>query len=245
MAWPVRRGREPEGTAVAAACRDALRTGLLGLLVAGCSATCDGPDGQDADRAAEADRPIDETASADQSTDTAPPEPICPAEARAALEDEVRHAAAEVDPCRTVLVRFPSWSSRLLISSACPSPPLEYCAASQEALDGLFDRLREPFAGRDLTCLRYSHIEIAGSDCAELGALDAAAVDACPDAADGPCWPDLKVVIDDSGTVAEVQDGTEGFCGAPEDLACLREALLGLRFPCLAGFAICVPPDWL
>ncbi|MFH1437830.1 MAG: hypothetical protein ABIJ56_19130 [Pseudomonadota bacterium] len=90
----------------------------------------------------------------------------------------------------------------------------------------------------------YLHIEVTGKDGEDEMRLHEAAHEECPDLLTGCGWglEGTVITVDPEGRVVDV--GVHDGCDPtpPEVLECIRAALEGLTFPCLAGFQICPEP---
>ena len=115
---------------------------------------------------------------------------------------------------------------------------LRLCAdpAMQKLLKAKVAAVRKVVEAVPHDCLRSSHVVIAGGDGADRKRMRRAVDKTCKGA-----WHQLwgvKVVLDRKGRVKDVlrQAGRKP---RPAAVRCIRRALRGLRFPCLAGYRIC------
>ncbi|MBI5490154.1 MAG: radical SAM protein [Deltaproteobacteria bacterium] len=229
---------------------------LLSFCLAGAATGCSGgatllqgdADGADATGADGAPDGARETRDAGDAAAEVP----CPDEARAAMEAELRRRAAESNPCATLDVSFPSWSSHVQVrrildwtSRTVPEwgGTIGYCwGEHEERLRAEANAFAASLADLESDCLRYAEVAIDGGDRTEIEAIEDAAMASCPDSLAAGCWESVRVRVDTSGVVVDVEDGG-GWCDpGGELLDCLRAALVGLEFPCLAGTDICTEP---
>ncbi|MBN1770922.1 MAG: radical SAM protein [Deltaproteobacteria bacterium] len=114
----------------------------------------------------------------------------------------------------------------------------------EDSDDGRADRVRQAFADGDWSCLAGREIERQGREGPEYAEMASRIEERCGGYASPVHSGNVVIVVGDGGTVADVRPA-RGRPGGRDDetLRCIRRALQGLAFPCLAGRRVC--PDWV
>ncbi|MDI7268956.1 MAG: hypothetical protein QME96_13280, partial [Myxococcota bacterium] len=187
---------------------------------------------------------VAEVADAGDETEAPEVEVPCPPEERAALAEEVRRIADGIEPCLSVRIDYPSWSThaRVRVDPYCS----DICHSRPDLISAQIDRaaraeqaVRDAVLPLESDCLRYAEIDAGGGECRDMADL-AAAAEACSNVYG--CWYGVDIVVDEGGVVVEVRETGDGWCEDPSVIDCLRTVLVGLEFPCLAGYEICPEP---
>jgi hypothetical protein len=234
--------REPIFSGMRAAAATALRIFMLGAPLTACYASHDGS----RDGAAEMDGDgSDEDADVlGEATDA---RPDCTTQEIYELRDRVEGAARDAEPCFSgavdlssggVVVDIDSWNA----AEYCPTPDNEAVLEERKA------RVKSAVEALDLDpgCEvppAYLHILVRGQDVEDELRLHEAVREACPDIPDvcGGHLVGTVITVDADGRVVDV--GLQEGCDLPpEALECIRAALEGMTFPCLARYQICPEP---
>ncbi len=112
-----------------------------------------------------------------------------------------------------------------LLVDHCGDPPLSPLLTE---LDQAISDVSLP----NCTTMWTSNVEHHGQVEGEMDRIAAAA---------GVCGVEVRIVLDDSGQVADVVG--RGSSVPPETISCIQTALSGLTFPCLAGSQVC--PEYI
>jgi anaerobic magnesium-protoporphyrin IX monomethyl ester cyclase len=168
--------------------------------------------------------------------------PSCTDAVREARRQEILDIVKRVDPCLAVTIfYYPRNHPELQVYSSNRDGPT-YC--DHDAIVERTERIRNALSGVDLSCFDELSLSIEGGDATDFRAMEQAFGEGCPQ--DMPYvddWYNVVIVIDASGRVIDVQSRDASNPAAAESLACIRQALEGLTFPCLAGYQVC--PEYL
>ena len=109
-------------------------------------------------------------------------------------------------------------------------------------LDAVLEGIHSALEGEELVCPGTA--DITGGDRADHERMVQAVETECPDALEwaeggGYEWVEVVVVVDPDGRVTDVRLRDPSWPARPEVLECLRNALAGPVFPCLAGYEVC------
>ncbi|MBI2895990.1 MAG: hypothetical protein HYY06_20700 [Deltaproteobacteria bacterium] len=195
---------------------------LAGASSAGCACGGQGPGPRDAsavDAGRDAGQPDSDVDAARDCSDSE----IATAEAG------VRALVASAGYCVTATVTFDAAGVPEVTASGAWTG--EYCPGE---LDGIDARLQQIFSGRSWPCLARRSIVVEGNDRNDRRELMRRLEDECME--HGQAWGEIRIVVGPDGTVAQVV-GSDGV--STEALDCVRAALDGLVFPCLANREIC------
>jgi hypothetical protein len=191
----------------------------------------------------------------------------CTDEQRAAAGEAFRKRVAEVDPCfsgsigvmeatpevREAYAQLTSGSSatggayrygadgmlysyELRVDRLVASSEFELCRGLA-AVRVVEERVAEALAGESFACAAPYGIGVQGGAQQDLERLVTKA-GRCVGAPFGSSGRDFRIVLDGTGAVADVRSESREE-GAAEVRRCVRAALHGLVFPCLAKFEVC------
>jgi hypothetical protein len=214
----------------------------LGAPLTACYASHEGS----RDGAAEVDGDAD-SGDADVLDEATDARPDCTTEEIYELRDRVERAAREADPCFSGAVDL---SSGEVVVDIELWNAAQYCLTpeNEAILDETKARVRSAVEALDLDpgCEvppTYLYITVSGVDVEDELRLHVAVGEACPDIPDvcGGYLVGTVITVDAAGHVVDV--GLQEGCDLPpEALECIRAALEGLTFPCLARYQICPEP---
>jgi hypothetical protein len=162
--------------------------------------------------------------------------PCPPGQSEAELA-EVPAIAMTADACFSGTVRYPEPGSSPEVFPWAMStgfPALVPCAGDPEvdaAMRAMTDRVRSALEARGLECAD-GIAAVEGGTSQQLQSMNDRINDCAPLFEFGN---EMRIVLDPSGAVVEVRTSPE----SPELAACVRSALAGLTFPCLASFEVC------
>ncbi len=166
----------------------------------------------------------------------------CPDPDIVAAENEVRSIVAGlgIAPPGCLSVRIYFSSGRTWVDRWYGSAWVGYCEADWVEVDR---RISAALEGHDWSCIEGRMVEIMGGEDDDFQRMNTAIDEACPE-----YWDEIhggsgiRIVVGDDGAVVDVLSEYPDY-PRPEVLDCVREALRGLRFPCLTGRQVC--PDWV
>ena len=207
------------------------------LAAAGCYSSTGGPtDGNDDSAAETTDG--DATGEVEVDTDAAGD---C-TEAQAAVQQEAATAVIDrVAPCASLGVNMPpAPSTDIWLTMEPGMTEFRYCEGSVEWAAELQGAVRDELAALPMDCARPWYRWFERDDVQELSRGREAVYDACRDLLDREpdAWFEVVIAVGPDGRVVEVRSrGT--YVVSTEMLDCIRSALEGLVFPCLAGHEVC------
>ena len=113
----------------------------------------------------------------------------------------------------------------------------------QDRIASRIEEIRSAIAELDLSCLSgtYNVVHILGDESEQKREMMEAAESSCFDYHNNIY--EVIVTVDADGRVVDVRQREDYYPVPPEAIDCIRSALEGLEFPCLADYEIC--PEYL
>ena len=166
-----------------------------------------------------------------------PPEP-CPEKDMQAADKKFLKIVKKNDPCLSVHVKSIHEPGGPIVVEPSSDYDTLYCAPLPEKTEGVKEALLEGMTQKDLACLHDSEYYL-GKDYDQKIRMRDKAFKACPAAQGSGYWYSLMIEVDEKGKVREITARKDADIVPPEAIDCIKKALKGLVFPCLAGYSIC------
>ncbi|MFH1434882.1 MAG: cobalamin-dependent protein [Pseudomonadota bacterium] len=216
----------------------------LSFCLAGAPMTgCYGSSGKPAaDISESTDAPVEEAREVLDVNDAAEEPESCTESEIEALKEKIKETARAVDPCLTVTVVFSSSPEDFDIYGGYDDP-MHYCDWEQDRIASRIEEIRSAIAELDLSCLSgtYNVVHILGDESEQKREMMEAVELSCFDYHNNIY--EVIVTVDADGRVVDVRQREDYYPVPPEAIDCIRSALEGLEFPCLADYEIC--PEYL
>lgn len=187
------------------------------------------------------DSPLEDKAAEDKAAATSQPPaqpPTCSFKKLTAVRKKVKRIIKKVDPCSSIRVYFPSDGNDINVTRL-GNYNVQYCNFDSGDTGALEKNLKKAFENHDLACLTGESIYIDGKESKEKSKLMSEVYKKCPKVAGSMEWYSLTIEVDGKGKVVDIKTKNKDSSTAAAAVACIKKALKGLSFPCMANHKIC------
>ena len=166
-----------------------------------------------------------------------PPEP-CPEKEMQAADKKFLKIVKKNDPCLSVFVKDIHEPGGPIVVEPFSDYDTLYCAPHPEKTEAVKEAILKGMTPQDLACLHDSEYYL-GKDYDQKIRMRDKAFKACPSSQGSGYWYSLTIEVDEKGKVKDIVPRKDADIVPPEAIDCIKKALKGLVFPCLAGYSIC------
>jgi anaerobic magnesium-protoporphyrin IX monomethyl ester cyclase len=165
------------------------------------------------------------------------PEP-CTEEASLAVTRKVKKIVKKAEPCGDIHVSF-DWETAGLYAETQWAYDTRPCSPDDAGMGSLEEKLEAGLSRDEIDCLAFSSVYVPGKRTDQAQKLVSSAFQKCPAEKGSAYWYSLMVEVDGNGKVMDIRPRKDDDQIPPDAIECLKKALKGLSFPCLAGYRIC------
>jgi anaerobic magnesium-protoporphyrin IX monomethyl ester cyclase len=169
-----------------------------------------------------------------------PAQKPCPPAKEMAASKKLKKIVRKADPCLSVYLVFDKGPDVLTVqeSGNLSTYNTQACTPDPDRTEAIRKAILAGMTEEELACLPgYAYID--GKDGVQRTKLMNTVFKACPSAQGSGYWYSLTIEVDGKGKVKDIVPRKDADMVPQEAIDCIKKALGGLVFPCLANYSIC------
>jgi hypothetical protein len=165
------------------------------------------------------------------------PEP-CTYEESLAVEKKVKKIVKKVDSCGCINISF-DWETGGVHAALQSSYDSQPCTPDDAKMNDREEKLKAGLTQDEVNCLASFPLYVSGKRMDQGRKLVDRAFQKCPAEKGSAYWYSLMIEVNEDGKVLDIRPRKDEDQIPADAIECLKKALKGLSFPCLAGYQIC------